>query len=461
LEELMSGQSRVSNYIQLGLQTSLVYLSLNFLRGVLHEFGHGLAASLVGLRFIGVYGSVFSSSASFNIGERTMFSGTVTSLGGPLVDLAIGLIVLFVVLPRLKGWGARLFALLLASTTLLAFWGYMTSGALGSGDFGAIAALLGIPRLTFGVLGLLGLVAFLYLLAREIFRALAQYFPLDGFGKRFIALFLFLGLPPSVYVAGYLLTYPRYQMLGQFVLVVAILAALSALIKSSAHALRPLSMRVTATSTAGFVAACGVWLGVFGPTYERARGIVWGPVEETSVGYCNIRVQLNDDLTARIDVLARPVAQRMFWKELEERSPDWTLYTRFLERNLPVLLGIESYTLLSRRTEADASVYAGPVFGWVKGGRAITAAADLKGVLQPTTEGGYALELTDFWRIEGRGYIDRLEVAVPEGMTLTGYEVEPPDADEPDQVGERSVVWENADANRSPEKVRLTLSPMG
>jgi hypothetical protein len=50
----MSGQSRLPNYFQLAMQATLVYLSLNFLRGVLHEFGHGLAASLVGLRFIGV-----------------------------------------------------------------------------------------------------------------------------------------------------------------------------------------------------------------------------------------------------------------------------------------------------------------------------------------------------------------------------------------------------------------------
>lgn len=457
----MSAHSRTPNYIQLGLQTTLVYLSLNFLRGVLHELGHGLAASLVGLRFIGVYGSVFSSSASFNIGERTAFSGTVISVAGPLVDLLIGLIVLFVVVPRLKGWGARLFALLLASATLLAFWGYMTSGAFGVGDFGAIAAMLGIPRLTFGVLGLLGLVVFLYLLAREIFRALAEYFPLNGFGKRFIALFLFLGLPPGVYVAGYLLTYPRYQMLGQLVAVVAILAVLSGLVKSSVDTLRPLSMRVTAASAAGFVAACVVWLGLFGATYERARGIVWGPTDETSVGYCNIRVQLNYDLTARIDVLARPVAQQMFWEQLEERSPDWNVYTRFLERNLPVLLGTESYTILSRGTDTEASVYVGHAFGRAKGGRAMTVAADLRDVTQPTADGGYTLVLTDFWRIEGRGYIDRLEVALPEGMTLTAHQLEPPDATEPDRVGDRTLVWENAGPARAAERIHLTLAPAG
>jgi hypothetical protein len=145
-----------------------------------------------------------------------------------------------------------------------------------------------------------------------------------------------------------------------------------------------------------------VWLGLFGPTLERGHGIVWGPLDETGVGYCNIRLQLKEDLTARVDVLTRPVAQQMFWKELEDRSPDWEVYTRFLDRNLPVLLGTERYTLLDRGAAPAASIYAGPVFGELTGARRMTVSADLTTVLQPAAAGGYLLELTDFWRSEGR-----------------------------------------------------------
>jgi hypothetical protein len=126
-----------------------------------------------------------------------------------------------------------------------------------------------------------------------------------------------------------------------------------------------------------------------------------------------------------------------------------------------VLLGTESYTILSRGTDTEASVYVGHAFGRAKGGRAMTVAADLRDVTQPTADGGYTLVLTDFWRIEGRGYIDRLEVALPEGMTLTAHQLEPPDATEPDRVGDRTLVWENAGPARAAERIHLTLAPAG
>jgi hypothetical protein len=55
----MSTRLRTSNYVHLALQATFVYLALNYLRAVPHEIGHGLAASVVGLKFIGLYGALF------------------------------------------------------------------------------------------------------------------------------------------------------------------------------------------------------------------------------------------------------------------------------------------------------------------------------------------------------------------------------------------------------------------
>ncbi|UCC49120.1 MAG: hypothetical protein JSV41_02765, partial [Gemmatimonadota bacterium] len=69
-----STRLRTSNYVHLALQATFVYLALNYLRAVLHEIGHGLAASVVGLQFIGLYGALFGSSYSFNVGPRPPLS---------------------------------------------------------------------------------------------------------------------------------------------------------------------------------------------------------------------------------------------------------------------------------------------------------------------------------------------------------------------------------------------------
>lgn len=454
----MSTRLRTWNYLHLSLQATFAFLALNYLRVILHEVGHGLAASVVGLRFIGLYGALFGSSYSFNVGARQPTTAVVISSGGPLIDLCIGLVVLFVILPRLKSWGARLFGLLLAAATLMAFWGYMMSAAFRSGDFAVIGAILGVPLVAVGIVGLLGLVGFLHLLAREIFDALSDYFPLNSFGKRFGTLYLFLGLPATVWVAGTLLIFPRYSLLGQFVFVVALLALLSLLIKSSAFEFRPLPRTPTRTGVAVFAAACVVWLGVFGPTYQRAKGVVWGSVEERSVGYCNTHIQLRQDLSAEIDFLARPGVIPLFWKKLEKASPDWTVYTDFVAENLPVLLGARDYSLLERATDTETSIYLGPRYRRAIGGRRISISVNLTEVLQEMEPNVYVLEMTDFWRAQGRGYIDRLQVTLPEGMALTGYEVEPSGAREPVEFGAGSAVWENEDAETAPERIRVLFS---
>lgn len=276
----MPNYKGLSNYVHLGIQATFLYLTFNFLRSILHEIGHGLAASIVGLDFIGFYSSVFGSSGSFNVGPRSPSQSLIISSCGPLVDLIIGLLILFVLLPRLKRWGAQLSWLLLASATLISFWGYMMSGGFGSGDFAAIAYSLKIPKFIFGILGLLGLVWFLYLLARQIFSILSDYFPLNSFGRRFAALYLFLGLPTTIWVLVYILISSKYMLLGQFILVVGIFCLLSVLIKSSSENYQPLPKLPTYTGAVAFIISCIIWLGVFGPTLQKAKGIFWGTQKE-------------------------------------------------------------------------------------------------------------------------------------------------------------------------------------
>jgi hypothetical protein len=236
----MRSRNSLSNIIHLGLQVTFLYLTFNFLRALLHELGHGLAATLVGLEFKGFYGSVFGSSGAWINGARSPFQSVAISTGGPLVDLIIGLIALFVVLPHVKKWGGQISWLLLATTTMVSFWGLMMSSGFGTGDFANVAHSLSIPKFIFGLLGILGLVGFLFLLAKRMFRLSSEYFSFYKFPHRFGLLFLFLGLPTTIWVLGYVLITGKFVILGQLVLVLGIVCLLSALIPLSSKNVHPL-----------------------------------------------------------------------------------------------------------------------------------------------------------------------------------------------------------------------------
>lgn len=77
-------------------------------RALLHELEHEVAATIVGLEFKDFYESMFGPSGTWINQIRSLFQGVVTSSAGPLADLAIGLIALFVILPRLNKWGAQI-----------------------------------------------------------------------------------------------------------------------------------------------------------------------------------------------------------------------------------------------------------------------------------------------------------------------------------------------------------------
>ena len=98
-------------------------------------------------------------------------------MGGPAIDLLLGFIVLFILLPRAKKWGIQLPCMILAYTTLIAFWGYWCIGCFfGYGDFANVARSLDINQTLMGAVGLIGLIVFVYLIIRIFLSYLSSYF---------------------------------------------------------------------------------------------------------------------------------------------------------------------------------------------------------------------------------------------------------------------------------------------
>ncbi len=99
----------------------MLYTMALFISVGLHEiFGHGLAAVLVGGDFYAVFVTPGSGYASIYLPTTiSNVSRAFVYLAGILVEICVGLVVLYLVLPRLKGFLSSLFALVLGGVMLV------------------------------------------------------------------------------------------------------------------------------------------------------------------------------------------------------------------------------------------------------------------------------------------------------------------------------------------------------
>lgn len=450
---------KMSNFVHLAIQSTLAFLSVKYLTSILHELGHCLGAWLAGLRPVGMYVTVFGGSMSFNFGTRNFWQHVTTSSLGPAVDLFLGLIILFLILPRAKKWGAKLFWLYSASVTLIAFWGYMIIGGfMGGGDFGSIARAIGVTRYLAGVFGLAGVVGFAFLISRHILKAFSPYFKLDSYRRRFPIMLLFIGVPGMVFSVGGYFVSANWSMkrLLIMILLAAVISGLLSLFRSETK----LSFQRLPKwpSLAGFLISVLVvvsWLGLFGSTPSRAKGILWSYPGEYGVQVCNIIILIKKDFTSDIDFLMRPYANQMFWRKTASQPPNWPVYEKFIGKAFPILLGDQKYEIVKKVHDVSSPFFYGG--SNMYGTRRISLRTNLKGSIKLAEENTCSLEISDYYRAKGTGFLDKLQVVLEEGMSFSGYELIPTDAREPDIFSEEKIVWENPDI-RAPKKVRLNFS---
>lgn len=453
----MNNQIKLNNYVHLSIQSICLLLAVKFVTTVLHEMGHCLGGWLVGLKSVGIYAAVFGGGMSYITGSRNFWQGLIMSSSGPAVDIILGLIVLLIIFPRAKKWGFKLFWLFYASIAIITFWGYMViSGFFASGDFANLARMLGVTRYLFGMVGLLGLVGFAFFISRYILKTFSPYFSLDSYWKRFLLFFLFIGLPGIIYVVGGYLVSPDGS-LNQLLLISFLAIIISCLLSifrfKSETSFLILPRLPTLVGSFIFSIAIIIWLTIFGLTEERAKGLLWSTPEEERVSACNIFISIKKDFNAQIDFLMRPSSRHLFWEKMKHQPPNWQIYTRFIDTNLPTLLGISDYNVIEKVDDVMSPFY---IRKNDTGARRITFDTKLDTVVQKINENTYALQITDFWRIKG-GYLEKLQVHLNEGMSFSDYELIPKNAKKPDRYDEHEIVWENQDTN-VPEKIRLIFS---
>ena len=453
----MNRRAKYNNYLHLGIQSTFFLLAVKYITSTLHELGHGVASWLVGLKFYGYYLAVFGGGQGFVAEPGNDFQQLLLSSGGPVVDLVFGLIVLFVVLPRIKRWGAKIFLLYYAVMTLSVFWAYMVLGGfLGGGDFANIARVLGINLYAVGVFGFLGLMGFGALIVRKILTNLSSYFPMNSYMKRFPILLLFLGVPGIVYAGVGNLIHP-FGDLSQFLFLSLLSIIVTGLLSLVRHrgepSLQSLPKWPSLIGLLIFGGVCIIWLGVFGLPQTKARGVLWNTPEDDKVGVANISIQINKELNAHIDYSMRSHSHHLLWEKMKYQTPNWSVFRDFIGAHVPTLLGVSDYEVIEKANDLDAPF---SYFGLDDvGARKVSLVVDLNGRMDEAEENMYTMEINSWWRFE-KCYICKLEIILEDGLRFLDYELIPENARDPAVYNEKCIVWENISDN-APERVRLGI----
>ena len=450
---------KLKNYLHFGIQSSCLFLTVKYLMLALHELGHCLGGWIVGLKPIGLYLGFFGGGGSYIMGSGNLLQGLISTTAGPTLEFIFGIISFFLILPRVKRWGFRLFWLFASMITIFSFWVYMIIGGfIGYGDFAQIASILGIGRYFAGILGVMGLLGFAYLIGRRIFVIFSPYFILDTYWSRFSVIFLFIGIPGIMNTVGGYILFP-IGGLNQLLLVTLIVIVISVLFslfrQESTASTQDIPKLTSLLATVCLSIVILIWLGLFGPKYWQARGILWATPEEDRVRVCNIVISIKKDFSSRIDFLMRPYSQRMFWERIKHETPNWSEYDKFVDTYFPVLLGISEYEVTERINDISSPFYC-KIDDY--GARRISLNVDLDKNVQRIDNNTFVLEVTDFWRIR-QGYLDKLKIILEEDMRFMDYELIPKEAKNPDFFNEQRIMWENGDAS-VPEKIRLIFSDL-
>jgi len=452
---------------QLGYAATVIvifagYISLRYAVVLIHEIlGHGATARLLGGSFFAVYATPLSGFASLYLPGMDHGALAAVLLAGIAVTSLFGLAAL-VLARRAKG-AAKIALLLFAEAALMTSALYLAYGGMrGDGDPYVAAAYLGLERDALAPLGIIMALVFSVLLSREFARV-------DVFReKRPLLRIIGLWLPGLVFGIVSLSAFfanmgNRYAGLYGGTYVFAALG--SAYVVSLGHPAEPIRIRLGTGKQIIAVFVClavagYAWGGVFGPTPEKANGVMLEepPIEVESsyfdsyVGNALVRFYPNGSALFEVGFGPMNANGSMLDKKLHDTFatrpylPDWASRGgKFVSGMLN--LSANETLLLNVSAELGGDVYAL--------NQTYSNARVCRGWVHLNVSQNYTVSLTDPW-IDSGGYVDRLTIEWAGNMTLLGF----------NQTGgsapvssDNSLVWNSASAAQAPIRVRIWLTP--
>jgi hypothetical protein len=428
------------------LLTILYFVVARFLAVVSHEIlGHGLVSEIIGGEFYAVYVSPGPGFTAAYIPEATPLAPHVLYLmAGIIAEVILGLIVLYLIYPRLKSFFLRLFALLLLEVLLIHSLTYMFLGSLygeGGDSMQVIQTLPGVDHfwaIRFVATGLLFTVAFAYVITTKALELLREHFKLRT--RRAALRILLLFWLPHLLV-GYLAGLVGYGMVSNmvinylvlFVSVTVLIFLFASLYVSRKPLLRPDVMTVGRNgifaTLVAFLLVLSVWFLAFGIAPSTAHGVLLRePPAQEEIRYTesyavNLRVIIDEDFNIRVEVRMKAFGdvtsplEEAIWETFDER-PYWSTY---LSLGTFVAKEALNYTGWSEINHSVGAQVHGCGEVWSNGKLMSLRFTNANVSLFQDRNGLKVLRVYDVWKEDfGRGneYLDALNITWHESITL-------------------------------------------
>lgn len=433
---------------------SLFTTSAAYLGTLVHEIiGHGLLTVLLGGNFYGFYASPFGVSFAFvSLNPNSpLWQDSLVYSGGILAETIFGLVVLFLIPPRLRGFTNRLFAILFALTTMTGSMNYLIFGSIFHvGDPVGISFSTKVPALYLAIIGFALRLVFIALIAWAYLWFVSDYITLRSWLDSFKALVLLWVFPPIVnFLLGIKFVEDQMLKLSLLWIVIGMIIALvtSAFVaklygKPAQIELKPVTSRNALTIVLVFFLTISIWLAAFGPTPSQARGIAWAAPPENELSLAgNVEILVYSNSTTIVKFKFRPAFDYPpFWEKIKAQ-PDWVYYIQTSQTMLQIMLGTKDYRLVEAYQDDYTSVW---TYGRThQGARVIVYNVNLRASshLVKTVEGNYALTIVDPWK--PRGYLDSIQIVQTPGVQLLSYITNPSFSPTSGEVTAGYLVWQN------------------
>jgi len=447
---------------------SLYTISAAYLGTLIHEIiGHGLLAVLLGGNFYGFYASPFGVSFAFvSLNPISpLWQDFLVYSGGILAEMIFGLVALFLIAPRLKGFTNRLFVILFALTAMSGSMNYLIFGSIFHvGDPVGISLSAKVPALYLAIIGFAFRLVFIALIAWAYLWFVSDYVSLRSWLDGFKALVLLWAFPPIVsFLLGIQFVEDlTLSSLSPLWIVISIVVALLVSVfvakfygKPVQIELKPITSRNAVTILLIFFLTISIWLVAFGPVPSQARGIAWAVPPENELSLAgNVEFFVYSNLTATVKFKFRPAFDYPpFWEKIKAQ-PDWVYYIQTSQTMLQIMLDIKDYRIVKDYQDDFTGVWA-----YEKthhGARVVVYNVNLKAssYLVKTAEGNYALTIVDPWKPQG--YLDSIQIAQTPGVQLLSYTTNPPSSPTSGEVIAGYLIWQNLPTT-APDTYRIVF----
>lgn len=463
----------------------MLFTVLRFVSVGIHEIlGHGLFTEAAGGTFFATYISPSGGYASIDIPDDAgRATTTIIFLAGILVDILVGLIVLFFIYPRVKKFMTGLALLIFSEVLIVHSAFYLVLGAyIRDGDSFKAIYYGGLEPAIPIVLGLTMAGMFIIIISVRLVKFMSRYITMTDDRKALKSLSYFW-LPPifiiwvSMALPGEMDPGSENYTIGYAVIFTLMVMASSyfisriPLLDFKTSEVRGIGVQKVVNTLFIFCIVLVLWVAVFGPSTSQARGLLLkeAPLEvelsyqDYSVG--NLVIRINNDSTVSAAVALRfimdyeqhsPLDQKIY--ESFEQRAYWPEY-QYISRNMMrVAFGLNGTLAdgLDLTSEMSGNVWAGgEEYPYAR-----VSTAELNFTLLGLggeDDGLLVLEFIDPWMTgTDPGYLDMVMVGWADDYEFVNYSSNGIPYSGGNETG-NYLVWQNYDLGTSPRYYNITL----